>query len=104
MLGERIRALRKQKGWTLKDLAERADVSWSMISHIERGERTGTMQILAKIAEALDVSPSLLQEDVEPEQLEDISRALEGMATLSREQMKIVLSVIEGLRSTSKQP
>jgi transcriptional regulator with XRE-family HTH domain len=59
-LGERVRALRWERGWTLEHLAERSGVSRAMISKLERGEKNPTLVIAAKVAEGLGVSLSRL--------------------------------------------
>ena len=57
-LGERVRALRRERGWTLEILAERSGVSRAMISKLERGEKNPTLVVAAKVAEGLGVSLS----------------------------------------------
>ena len=59
-LGERIRGLRRGLGLTLDLLAERSGVSRAMISKLERGEKTPTLVVAAKVAEGLEVSLSQL--------------------------------------------
>lgn len=59
-LGERVRALRRGRGWTLEALAERSGVSRAMISKLERGEKNPTLVVAAKVAEGLGVSLSRL--------------------------------------------
>ena len=59
-LGERIRALRRDRGVTLEDLAGRSGVSRAMISKLERGEKNPTLVVAAKVAEGLGVSLSRL--------------------------------------------
>lgn len=57
-LGQRIRELRTLRRTgrvTQEDLAERADISVSFLSMIERGERAPHIETLARIAEALEV-------------------------------------------------
>ncbi len=56
-LGQRIRQLRQSRPekLTQEELAERADISVSFLSMIERGERAPHIETLARIAEALDV-------------------------------------------------
>ena len=57
-LGQRIRELRLHRRtgrMTQEDLAERADISVSFLSMIERGERSPHLETLASIAQALDV-------------------------------------------------
>jgi transcriptional regulator with XRE-family HTH domain len=59
-LGERIRALRRERGWTLEVLAGRSGVSRAMISKLERGEKNPTLVVAAKVAEGLGVGLSQL--------------------------------------------
>ena len=55
-VGERVRGLRRRRGWTLEVLAERSGVSRAMISKLERGEKNPTLVVAAKVAEGLGVS------------------------------------------------
>ncbi len=57
-LGQRIRELRtlRPERWTQEDLAERAKISVSFLSMIERGERVAHVETLAALAQALGVS------------------------------------------------
>jgi transcriptional regulator with XRE-family HTH domain len=57
-VGRRIRQLRLSRvgpRMTQEDLSERARISVSFLSMIERGERSPHLETLAKIAEALEV-------------------------------------------------
>jgi two-component system, OmpR family, response regulator len=54
-IGEKLRELRKEKKLTLKQLAERADVSVSLVSQIERAESAASVSTLSKISRALDI-------------------------------------------------
>lgn len=54
-IGEKIRALRQRKGWTLKDLADRTNLSVPYLSDIERRrEINPTLETLTTIAGALE--------------------------------------------------
>ena len=57
-IGQRIRELRTQRPerWTQEELAERAQISVSFLSMIERGERVAHVETLAALASALGVS------------------------------------------------
>ena len=61
-IGHRIRELRTQRPerWTQEDLAERAKISVSFLSMIERGERVAHVETLASLAESLGVTLSEL--------------------------------------------
>ncbi len=55
-LGRRIRALRRLKRITQQELAEKVQISVSMLSKIERGNRLPKPQLLEHIASKLNVS------------------------------------------------
>ncbi|ARU61003.1 hypothetical protein CBW65_07810 [Tumebacillus avium] len=56
MLGAKIRQLRKEKGLSLGELAQRADCAKSYLSDIERGVRDNpSIQFIEKIALVLEV-------------------------------------------------
>jgi transcriptional regulator with XRE-family HTH domain len=59
-LGPRIKALREAGGLSLRDLAERSGVSAPMLSQVERGETSPTLQIAGRIAAGLDLRLSQL--------------------------------------------
>lgn len=53
-LGDRVRALRQRKGWTLKDLAAKTRLSVPYLSDIERRDETNpTLETLNTIAATL---------------------------------------------------
>ncbi|AMK25082.1 MULTISPECIES: helix-turn-helix domain-containing protein [unclassified Sphingobium] len=54
--------VRTQKGWTQEQLAFEADVKRSYISEIESGKRNPSLDVVEKIAKALDVKLGLLME------------------------------------------
>lgn len=60
ILGARIRALREAMSLSLRDLAERCGVSAPMLSQVERGETSPTLQIAGRIAAGLDLRLSQL--------------------------------------------
>jgi transcriptional regulator with XRE-family HTH domain len=59
-LGARVKDLRRERGYTLDELAGRSGVSRAMISKLERGEKNPTLVIAARLAEGLGVSLSRL--------------------------------------------
>jgi XRE family transcriptional regulator, regulator of sulfur utilization len=52
-LGARIRVLRTERGLTLTELAEASSVSVSMLSAVERRQKSPTITVLARIARGL---------------------------------------------------
>jgi transcriptional regulator with XRE-family HTH domain len=55
-IGERLREIRHLRRRTLKAVAERADVSESFLSQVERGKASASVSSLTRIAAALGVS------------------------------------------------
>ncbi len=60
LLGGRIRALRKERLLTLKEVAGRTAVSVSLISQIELGKSAASVSTLRKLGDALGVSIAYL--------------------------------------------
>ena len=58
VLGENIRARRKQTGFSQEKLAEQADLHPVYVGNVERGEENISIDSLARIAHALNVSIS----------------------------------------------
>jgi transcriptional regulator with XRE-family HTH domain len=59
-VGTRVRALREAMDLSLRDLAERSGVSAPMLSQVERGETSPTLQVAARIAHGLELRLSQL--------------------------------------------
>ncbi|WP_165998214.1 helix-turn-helix domain-containing protein [Bacillus sp. Cs-700] len=73
MIGQNILKIRKAKGLTLSELAERAKVSKSYLSNIERNlKQNPSIQVMEKLAYVLDVELNmLLEEDEKKHHLSD---------------------------------
>ena len=65
-IGERVRARRKARRDTLASLAGRAELSVSMLSAVERGEKAATVLVLHRIATALGTTIARLVEEETP--------------------------------------
>jgi len=59
LVGNTLKSLRKDRKFTLKELAAKTGVSISFLSQVERGKSSVTLESLKKIADALDVNPSV---------------------------------------------
>jgi transcriptional regulator with XRE-family HTH domain len=55
-LGERVRALRAERGLQQRQLAEKADLTPSLVSQIESGRLTPSLNTLRRLADALGVT------------------------------------------------
>ena len=56
LLGKQIRKQRKEKKYTLEQLAEKLDVSTTFIGQIERAKGIPSLETLVKIANVLEIS------------------------------------------------
>ncbi len=63
-IGDVLRDLRLQKGHTLRQVAGRASVALGYLSEVERGQKEASSEILASVAEALDVPISVIMREV----------------------------------------
>lgn len=59
-IGDRVRALREHMGLSLRDLSGRSGVSAPMLSQVERGETSPTLQVAERISSGLELSLSQL--------------------------------------------
>src|SRR3954471_3693572 len=76
-VGPRVKALREAMDLSLRDLAERSGVSAPMLSQVERGETSPTLQVAARIASGLELRLSQLLR-LDEEGTVSIVRAGEG--------------------------
>lgn len=60
MLSEALKLHRRNRGWSLRELAKRSDISASALSKVERGELSLTYDKLQQLAEGLGVDISAL--------------------------------------------
>ena len=58
--GRNVRQARKDKGWTQEQLALEAGVKRAYLSEVENGQRNVSLDVVEKLARALDVEPGTL--------------------------------------------
>lgn len=63
-IGDVLRDMRQQKGQTLRQVASKASVALGYLSEVERGQKEASSEILASVAEALDVPISSIMREV----------------------------------------
>lgn len=63
-IGDVLRDYRQQKGRTLRQVASRASVALGYLSEVERGQKEASSEILASVAEALDIPISTIMREV----------------------------------------
>ena len=60
LFGNRVRQLRKSRGWSQEEFAHRVGLDRSYMGGVERGERNVSLENICLIAKALAVSPAKL--------------------------------------------
>ena len=80
-LGLLIRKLRKDKGFSLRKLAEKVDISFVNIAHIENGRVATSEKVIKQLAKALDYDVDKLLA-VADSVNEDIKKIIKKMPTL----------------------
>ena len=55
ILGQTIRKFRVKAGWSIEQLAEKADLHHNYVGELERGEKAASIDTLVKIASGLEV-------------------------------------------------
>jgi XRE family transcriptional regulator, master regulator for biofilm formation len=61
MVGEKIKSLRLRKKYSITELSEKASVSKSYLSYIERGiQENPSLQVLSRLANTLDTTVEYL--------------------------------------------
>ncbi|TDD80894.1 XRE family transcriptional regulator [Actinomadura darangshiensis] len=74
-LGQRVKAERGRRGWSLARLADASGVSRAMISKIERGESNPTAVVVGKLSAALELSMTALLSPTEGAAPDQVRRA-----------------------------
>jgi transcriptional regulator with XRE-family HTH domain len=100
-LGPRVRALREAMDLSLRDLAERSGVSAPMLSQVERGETSPTLQVAERIAAGLELRLSQLLRLDESGAVTIVRRAerRKGPATARGHRYEILTPPLPGQRA-----
>ena len=97
-LGKRIRAERRKLDLTQEKLAEMAGIGESFMGHIERGGRTLSIETLAKLANALNLSIEYIvcgEFNYQPDMLP--AEILDALNRMSESQRKVFLNIMKTL-------
>jgi XRE family transcriptional regulator of biofilm formation len=87
VIGNTIYEIRRQKGLTLSELAERAKISKSYLSNIERNlNQNPSIQVVKKIADVLNIELDiLLSSEISTANYQEIDQELIDLATELKE-------------------
>jgi transcriptional regulator with XRE-family HTH domain len=102
-LGERIRQLRKEHGWSQAELGSKVGTDSQRISRYENGRITPSVEALVRLADALEVSVDYLLREGSPRrallgpELGVLAERLGELAELDDEDRALVAGVVDGL-------
>lgn len=103
-LGERIAYFRKIKDWKQKDLAEKIGVYPAHLSKWEKGHLKPSADVLAKVAEALELTVDELVSGQPAVELQDpqLLRSFQKAQGLPQEDKAIIVRMIDALTTKQK--
>lgn len=101
-LGERIRQLRKEAGWSQAELAERIGADAGRVNKYEAGRMAPAAETLARLAEVLNVSIDYLLIDGIPRRplhsaQDALGDRLAVIAELGADDLNLVISFVDAL-------
>ena len=105
LLGDRIRELRKERGWSQGDLALMIGSDPHQLSRYENGRTTPSADAIVKVAETFDVSLDyLLVEGAarRPLHVADDGLQLGDLGDLGEEDRGVLRQVVEAFRAKSR--
>jgi len=104
LIGDRIRQLRKEQGLSQEKLGDKAELHYTHVGSIERGEKNWSIDTLIKVAKGLNIEVAdLFNFPIPPPQAKKIKKSLtEEINVSSPETIKILSDLLRGLKSFRK--
>jgi len=104
LVGDRIRQLRKQKGFSQEKLGDESDLHYTHIGSIERGQKNWSIDTLIKVAKGLDVEVAeLFNFPLTAINAEKMKRSLiDGINVSSPGTINILSDLLNGLKSLQR--
>jgi transcriptional regulator with XRE-family HTH domain len=104
-IGDKIQMLRKQHGWSQKQLAKKIGTSGPIVGRYERGEMTPSVEVAKKLADTFDVTLDYLVDDTgRAAEIKDkaMLRRLMEIQALDTEDQKTIVHVLDSLLRDAK--
>lgn len=105
--GEKLKLLRKEKGWSQDELAHHAQIDGRQVSRYENDRVVPSVEVIIKVAQAFDVSIDFLLLEKAPRralhapQSRLVQRILE-IGPLSGDDEKSLLHMLEAIEAKNK--
>ncbi|ECH6751581.1 TPA: helix-turn-helix domain-containing protein [Salmonella enterica] len=95
-IGENLKRLRRDKGWTQTELAEASKIGLAQISKIEKDKTDPKLSTIYQLVNALGCTTEALLIDTQKSSVDSIlSAALERIKQLSEKDKEIILTIID---------
>jgi transcriptional regulator with XRE-family HTH domain len=94
-LGDNMMLLRKKKGLSQAELGKMIGTSGDVVGRYERGDISPSIEVVSKIADALEVSVDYLIGKTRMELDKDTMRRIEDISALPQENKNFVLNLID---------
>ncbi len=107
-LHDNIKRLRKQKGWSQTELAEKIGSHLSHVNRIETGKYKPSVDVLIKLADVFDVSLDALVRDSDVDLKEvtvedkDLAQRIKLIESLEQEDRHALFRVIDSMLTKQK--
>jgi transcriptional regulator with XRE-family HTH domain len=98
LIGKKLKATRLRNDMTIQDLAESSNVSSNMISRIERGLTTPSVEIIVRLANAFGMSINYFVEEAEKGSTIVHTKKGQGEPIFFFEDKHQIISLTQGLR------
>lgn len=100
-MGKRIKARRKELGYTQNQLAEMLDISNNHLSTIENGKGTASLKLFCRICAVLHATPdSILVGQIHPDDVPE--NITEMLRHCSRDELEFIQYIVEFMLSRHK--
>lgn len=97
-LGQRIKEIRKARGLTQKQLAEKIGIGTANISYIETGHFAPTIENFEKIADVLGVEPPELYTFTSQKPLSEMRNELFNELSHNDELLKLIYKIFKAVK------
>lgn len=97
-IGQRLAKIRREKGLSQDNLAEKAELSSNYLSHIENFRSIPSLETVLKLCDALDITPNELLLGIEDTQKDYLQNDIsEKIARCNSEQRLLINDFIDML-------
>lgn len=104
-VGQRIRAIRKQRGLSLEALALKCDMNAAFLGHIERGLRCPTLYTLERISTGLEIhlAELFLDNSATLSNAVAVQHFSDAISSLSPAQIERILDIVDASIALTKE-